>query len=262
MSRNDSSAFSAASALVALESLTNSTRPSRPTCSMRWARPGNEAMAARDLFGAQAQRARRGEGEGGVLAVVRAAQRRRVAKIDERRVAVARDDEAIVDPDVGRAATARRRSRRRAAPASASRAAVARRSRGTVRRRRRSARRRRARDQALLDRGVVFQRPVPVEMIGRDVDQRADARLERRREIDLERRAFDDVDARASPAAADRGSARRCCRPSRRRARAWRRIWAISAVVVDLPLVPVIGDERRVAARARRARARRARCRR
>ena len=52
-----------------------------------------------------------------------------------------------------------------------------------------------ARHQALLDRGVVVQRPVAIEMIGRDVDQRADARRQRRGEIDLERRAFDDVDA-------------------------------------------------------------------
>ena len=42
MSSKQASARAAASALVALESLTNSTAPLRPTCSMRWASPGNE----------------------------------------------------------------------------------------------------------------------------------------------------------------------------------------------------------------------------
>ena len=53
-------------------------------------------------------------------------------------------------------------------------------------------------------------------------------------------------------AAAARGSARRYCRPSRPRGPPARRICAISAVVVDLPLEPVIATKRR-ARRARRA---------
>ena len=44
---------------------------------------GERGEPARDLLGAEAQRARRGEGEGRVLAVVRAAQRRRDTQIDE-----------------------------------------------------------------------------------------------------------------------------------------------------------------------------------
>ncbi len=50
--------------------------------------------------------------------------------------------------------------------------------------------------QPLLDRGVILHRPVPIKMIGRDVEQCADARIERRRKIDLERRTFDHMEAR------------------------------------------------------------------
>src|ERR1700674_4882665 len=88
----------AASALVALESLTNSTRPLRPTCSMRWARPGNDRrprsivsgarapvwphaggdagkrpQAALDRLRREAERERGGRGAGGILGVVPAA---------------------------------------------------------------------------------------------------------------------------------------------------------------------------------------------
>jgi hypothetical protein len=50
-------------------------------------------------------------------------------------------------------------------------------------------------DQPLLDGGVTLHGAVPVEMIGRDVEEDADARPQRRRQIDLERRHLDDMDA-------------------------------------------------------------------
>src|SRR5205814_8318309 len=50
-----------------------------------------------------------------------------------------------------------------------------------------------ARREALLDRRVVLDRAVPVEMIGADIEQDADRRIERRREVDLVGRALDYV---------------------------------------------------------------------
>ena len=52
-----------------------------------------------------------------------------------------------------------------------------------------------ARDQPLLDRRIVRERAVAVEVILGDVEQDADRRIERGREIDLERGALDDVHA-------------------------------------------------------------------
>jgi hypothetical protein len=51
------------------------------------------------------------------------------------------------------------------------------------------------RHEAGLERGVVLHAAVPVEMVGRDVEQHADRGAERRRQLDLERRHLDDVDA-------------------------------------------------------------------
>ena len=84
-----SSAFSAASALVALESLTNSdaAEPADLLHAMRQTAKRGEAQ--RDPFDAEPERARDREGEGGVLAVMGAAQRRRPAQIERRRGAVA-----------------------------------------------------------------------------------------------------------------------------------------------------------------------------
>ncbi len=56
-------------------------------------------------------------------------------------------------------------------------------------------RRRGRRDEPLLDAGVCRHGAMPVEMVGRDVEEHADGRIERRREIDLEGRALDDVRA-------------------------------------------------------------------
>ena len=54
---------------------------------------------------------------------------------------------------------------------------------------------RRARDEARLEGGVVLHGAVPVEVVGRDVEQHADAGRQRGRQLDLERRHLDDVDA-------------------------------------------------------------------
>ena len=64
--------------------------------------------------------------------------------------------------------------------------------------------------------------------------------IERGREIDLVGRALDHV--RAAGARRLQRQDRRCryCRRAARRSRRWRSTWAISAVVVDLPLVPVM----------------------
>ena len=45
----------------------------------------------------------------------------------------------------------------------------------------------RAHNQALLDLGVLRKRAVPVDVVGRDVQQHTDCRTKRRRKIDLER---------------------------------------------------------------------------
>ncbi len=98
-------------------------------------------------------------------------------------------------------------------------------------------------DQPPLDRSVILHRPVPVEMIRRQIEQHADARVERGREIDLEARTFDDISAlgRArATAAPGRGSASRYCRPSARRTPPRAGYGRSSAVVVLLPLVPVM----------------------
>ncbi len=49
-------------------------------------------------------------------------------------------------------------------------------------------------DQALLDRGIGLEGAVAVEMVGREVEQHADRRVEARREIDLEGGALDHME--------------------------------------------------------------------
>ena len=53
-------------------------------------------------------------------------------------------------------------------------------------------------DQTLLDRGIGFERAVAVEVVGRDVEQHADGRIEARRQVDLEGRALDHMEAAAA----------------------------------------------------------------
>ena len=107
---------------------------------------------------------------------------------------------------------------------------------------------RHAGDEALLDRRVVLHGAVAIEMIFAEIDQDADRGIERRREIDLIGRALDDVNAHRLDSQArggiqrqDRGAdiaAKLRVQAGRSRAR-----WATSAVVVDLPLVPVMATK-------------------
>ena len=54
---------------------------------------------------------------------------------------------------------------------------------------------RRLGDEPLLDPGVAVEGAVAVEVVGRDVEENADRRVDARRKVDLERRALDDVEA-------------------------------------------------------------------
>ena len=111
-----------------------------------------------------------------------------------------------------------------------------------------------ARDQPLLDRGVMLDRAVAVEMIRADVDQDADA---------SDRAWARDRSGRTSTRSHGRGPAlggfsvrtrcRYCRRAARRRPAAASRC-AISAVVVDLPLVPVMATNGACGASLRRSR--------
>ena len=265
MSSKLSSAFSAASALVALLSLTNSTAPLRPTCSMRWARPGKERMPSPISSCAQAERSQAAKAAAGVLPVMGAAQRRGAREIEQ-------DSSSVCSAGKAKARRSRPdRSKRWPAPAGgcwrspttgcAGLLQTIGKSPRTSRRRRPTMREIGGRDQPLLDRGIIFHRAVAVEMVGRQVEQDADARIERGREIDLEGRTFDHVDALRPPAAQVENRRRRYCRPAARRSPASRRIWAISAVVVHLPLVPVMAISGAPGAQ-RAARGRTIRCRR
>ena len=189
MSRNDSSAFSAASALVALESLTNSTRPILADLLHAMREAGEAREPPRDLLDAKPQRARGGEGEGGVLAVMRAAQGGRDAR-----------DRSAPPRRPSHKAGGRRRRRRRSPSASPKspttvRALSARGDGAAIFVVEPDQRDVGGRDQPLLDRGVILHRAVAVEMVGREVDEQADAGLQRGREVDLERRALHDMHA-------------------------------------------------------------------
>ena len=80
-------------------------------------------------------------------------------------------------------------------------------------------------------------------MVGRDVEQHADASARARARGRSGRTSTRSHGCGPAPAARAPGSACRYCRPSARRGRPRRRIWAISAVVVDLPLVPVMATK-------------------
>ena len=115
--------------------------------------------------------------------------------------------------------------------------------RATARRRRRSRRCRRRRDAAKtrdLMRGIVLERAVAVEMVGRDVEQRRGVGLRARREVDLERGELEHIGEVGRRTARDRARPCRYCRRAPRACPPLASRWAVSAVVVDLPLVPVM----------------------
>ena len=186
------SACSAESTLVALLSLTNSTRPAWPTSSMRCDETRKGLQPPRDDLRREAEREAGGGGRGGVLGVVRAAQRADARQIgdfpgyarlgDEElralRIDAISDRLPLRDPpnrytglfdpvgDGGRQCVVYADHR----------------GFGAI-------------DQPLLDRGIVLHGAVPLQVILGEVQQHADGRIERRREIDLIGRALDDMDA-------------------------------------------------------------------
>ena len=73
--------------------------------------------------------------------------------------------------------------------------------------------------QPLLDGGVARQRAVAVEVIGRDVEEDADARVDAGRKIDLKRRALDHMVATGPRRIEGEDRASRYCRRAARRGR-------------------------------------------
>ena len=155
------------------------------------ARKGGEAR--RDARMIEAEGAERGDGGGGVLAVMRAAQRGDAGKIgDERRAPARAAPEApLFENDAGIERRAGGGDLRQIAPGGAkligdgAGVIVIDADDGEIG----------GMDEAGLDRRVILHGSVAVEMIGRDVEENADGRVERGREVDLVRRAFDDMDA-------------------------------------------------------------------
>ena len=99
-------------------------------------------------------------------------------------------------------------------------------------------------EDALLGLDIARHAAVAVEMVGRDVQQHRDVERQAAGEFELigtQLQHVNSVLARA-PRAAARGSPD--CRPPRPSRPASLRMWAISAVVVDLPLVPVMPAKR------------------
>ncbi len=199
----DDSALSAESALVALESLTKSTLPLRPTSSSRCGRPGNVFNAAAMSRRLEAAMQGSGASKGRVLRIVLAAQGGDAGEVAQHlglRVGL-----VFAFPYDLRAAheiTPRQRVLggnrydvglgliEPPLPIASVQLIVD-----------ADQRQIRLRDQPLLDRGVVLDRAVTIEMIRADVGENADRRIEARREIDLIGRAFDHVDIGCSSAA-------------------------------------------------------------
>ncbi len=168
----------------------NSTCPSRPTCSIRCARPGNVFEAGGDVLARQADGAAEGEGGGGVLGVVLAAQRADPGKADRRQRLAALDFDQravmrvnafghrlqhgnalhIAGQPVGDGGGDRiiDADHRRFPPAEPV-------------------------EDARLHLGIVVDGAVAVEMVGRDVQQAGAGCVERRRQVDLVGGIFDDI---------------------------------------------------------------------
>ena len=153
---------------------------------------GKRLEGARNQVALDAQRPRRGKGESGVLPVMGAAKRARMRKIGDGFRAISRHHPMGADEDVGerrvlprdRNDAARARARLEPRVYFPARLIVDADERNLG-----------VRNQPLLDRRVVDKIAVPVEMVGSDVDQKADAGAKRGREIDLIGRAFDDMRA-------------------------------------------------------------------
>ena len=115
-------------------------------------------------------------------------------------------------------------------------------------------------DKPRLGGDVVLHRAVAVEMVGRDVEQDGDVGIKLTAQVELVGRAFEHIDrAAVRPPSED---AVPILPPSARRGPPLRDMWPIRAVVVDLPLVPVMATMGAPGACSAALRARRARCRR
>ena len=191
----ETSAFSVESAFVALLSLTNNVRPWRPSSSMRCARPGKvfrqRAMScASSGCGSESSAAAVGAG---VLGVVRAAQRADTGEIGNLGggSASAQHEARAFDTDIAIGALARRDAHDRVGTLRL--CADHRRWRGNRHHRYRQRPCRAPCGKSRLYRRVVLDGAVPVEVVGRHIEQHADGSVEARRQIDLIRRALDDV---------------------------------------------------------------------
>ncbi len=107
------------------------------------------------------------------------------------------------------------------------------------------------RDQPLLDGGVVLERAVPVDVVGREVEERAHLRPSS--PVQDRSGRTNTPPPRCRPPDRDRAPAGRCCRPPARASPSSTRRCPSSAVVVDLPFVPVIAASRNSGSRARRS---------
>ena len=195
MSAKDDSACAAASALVPLESLTNSTLPRRPTCSMRWARPGKlrrpfcstsvQMPSASAQAAAQAAFCALCRPRSEPMPPIRAISLR--APPAARKIDLALDIDAVGQRIFHGDADHALAGLFDAVGGVAAPAVVDADDRGALLLH--------AGDQPLLDRGIMLERAVAVDMVLADIEQDADGGIERRREIDLVGRHFDDVDA-------------------------------------------------------------------
>ena len=194
MSRSkEASAFSVESALVALESLMKRARPARPISSSRCGRPGKVRRAcAMVAAGTPSSDAAPIDG-GGVLCIVASAQGGDAGEVGDDTCAlwpaICKADSIAVDEIAVCLAPARQRPVRLAGslPLRCDRSTdvvIDAHERGLG-----------VGNKPLLDGGVVLERAVAIEMIGRDVQQHANRRRQRRRQVDLERRHLDDVNA-------------------------------------------------------------------
>ncbi len=132
-----------------------------------------------------------GDGGEGVLCVVRAAQRTDAIEISQlhgKAGAVGTDERRLQHGIAGRelmlGAQGTGRALRHAALQDRAASIVIDADAGDVR----------AHDEAFLDGCVIFDCAVPVEVVGRDVQEHADGGFECRRQVDLERREFDDME--------------------------------------------------------------------
>ena len=96
-------------------------------------------------------------------------------------------------------------------------------------------------EQARLRLGIILERVVPIQMIGRDVQRRADVGAKGLGGFELKAGQLQHVPlARRATSSPSTPAACRCCRRPAPRCRSTCRMWPVSAVVVVLPFEPVM----------------------